>query len=76
MERYQSLKEKNNNIIYLKKNTTKQILYVDYAGGKFYSWFNSEGIKHKGKSSYEYKDVERWALKNDFTAICQKDTIL
>lgn len=68
MKPYKSLFENKYNIP-LKKGTTKQTLYVDYSGGKFNSWFNSEGEKNKGKSDSKFSNIKQYALKNDFTNI-------
>lgn len=46
-----------------------QILYVDYEGGQYVSWFYSEGDRHKGKSSHDYSDILSYKRRNDFTDV-------
>ena len=44
----------------------QQTLYVDFAGGKFEAWYYSEGSTFR-KSSWEFSDLKKWAIKNSFT---------
>jgi hypothetical protein len=53
----------------------KQILYVDYCGGNFETWFYSDGDRYRGRCSYDYNDILRYAKKNDFTDIIQTDSV-
>ena len=37
------------------------VLSIDKAGGKFESWYYIEGRKRAGLSSYEFREVVKWA---------------
>lgn len=51
----------------------KQTLYVDFAGGRFESWFYSEGETFKGACSSSYADILKYKRKNDFTKVILTD---
>jgi len=51
---------------------TQQILYVDYAGGKFEYWYYSEGQRYGG-SYYEPSQIRSFYKKNDFTRMVKTD---
>jgi hypothetical protein len=50
-----------------------QRLYVDFAGGRFESWFYAEGERYKGKISHDYNDILTYKRRNDFTEIVLTD---
>lgn len=56
-------------ILINKSQLIEQVLYVDFAGGKFESWFYSEGEKYRMFEAYEFAPVKRWAISQDFTKI-------
>ena len=56
-----------------KINIMKQVLYIDYSGGKFETWFYSEGKRYAGKNSFDYEEILRYKRKNDFTDMILTD---
>jgi hypothetical protein len=51
-----------------------QKLYVDYAGGRFETWFYSEGQRYKGIVTHAFDDILRYKRRNDFTDIILTDS--
>lgn len=59
--------EEDFNLLNTKHATTEQVLYIDYASGKFESWFYSEGDKNRYISSYDIDEIISNAKGDDFT---------